>query len=60
MDSAIRMHFQAMGADKLKEILGVQIIKLKKQVTIVEEQLKKLSVHRDKFKTLAHLLDSAK
>jgi succinate dehydrogenase flavin-adding protein (antitoxin of CptAB toxin-antitoxin module) len=60
MDNAIRMHFTEMGSDRVKELMGVQILKLKKYKESLTDIVQKLTVQREKFHSLIEMLNNKK
>ncbi|KAL0490286.1 dynamin, partial [Acrasis kona] len=56
MDNAVRVHFTEMGNDKLKELMGVQMAKLKRHKEGLTDVVNKLSAQKEKFQNLIDLL----
>lgn len=52
MDEYLRVYFNSLGSDKLKEMMGIQISKLKLHLQSTEEQLVRLKGHLEKFKKI--------
>jgi septal ring factor EnvC (AmiA/AmiB activator) len=52
MDEYLRIFFNSLGSDKLKEMMGIQISKLKSHLQSTDEQLIKLKSHLEKFKKI--------
>lgn len=50
LDNFIRYHFSSMGEDKLQELMGYDVIKLKKQEAKLVKQLEHLKEQTSKFK----------
>jgi hypothetical protein len=52
LDNAVRMHFSKLGEDRLKELMGYNIIKMKELEQKLEDQVNKLSQQKEKYKAL--------
>lgn len=60
MDNMIRCYFTSMGGDRLKEMMGIQIVQLRNTKARLEDVIQKLSAQRDKFQNLIELLNMKK
>lgn len=58
LDNVVRMHFAKLGEEKLKELMGYNITRMKELEARLEQQVKRLSEQKEKYKALEQKIQS--